>query len=384
MKKKLCFGLACVSGMLMANTSSAQSSVTVYGLVDSYVGSSQLSGRKSAMVLGEGGMSSSNIGFKGSEDLGGNLKANFDLNGFFSSDTGSSGRFAGDVGGGVLFGRASRVGLSGDFGKIDIGSGSTPYFMSMIIFNPFVDSSGFSPIFLHTYTGGQFPISSPPLNGGSTAGGPDTRMNNMIQYDSPVFNGLRLSMQYGFGEVAGDTSKNRMSSAIFYNNGPLALTFAAERDTTSLSVNFAPGIAPNELRQTSYMGGITYDFGVAKLFGQYEQTTKIFDVPNGDYKYKTFQLGSSVPIGMGKILLSWARSKIDLPARVSPYTIVPGFATPPAGTATTGVNPVRNTVTLGYDYQMSKRTDLYAMYMRDQYTGLDSGNSLVFGMRHRF
>jgi len=384
MKKILFYSLTCVSAMLAVNTSNAQSSVTIYGTIDAYVGSSQFSGSAHTLGVGDGGMSSSNIGFKGYEDIGGNLKANFDLNGFFTSDTGSSGRFSGDVGGGSLFGRAARVGLSGDFGKVDIGSGSTPYFMSMILFNPFVDSSGFSPIFLHTYTGGQFPISSPPLNGGTVAGGPDTRMNNMIEYDSPVFQGLRLSTQYGFGEVAGHAGKNRLSSAVFYNRGPFALTFAVERDTSSLSVNFAPGITPNELRQSSYMGGITYDFGVAKLFAQYEQTVKVFDVQNGDYHYKTFQLGTSAPLGSGKVLLSWARSQITLPAGVSPYTIITGFATPPASAATSGVNPVRNTVTLGYDYQLSKRTDLYAMYMRDQYTGLESGNSLVIGMRHRF
>jgi predicted porin len=362
----------------------AQSTVTVYGTIDSYLGSTQLAGRDRTSVVNEGGMSSSNIGFRGAEDLGGNLKAVFDLNGFFSSDTGASGRFPGDTGGGVLFGRAARVGLSGDFGKLEAGSGSTPYFISLIAFNPFGDSSAFSPIFLHTFTGGQFPISSPPMSGGSAAGGADTRMNNMIQYQSPDMGGLRASLQYGMGEVAGDSSKNRISSALFYANGPFGATLSYERDTTSLLVNQAPGVAPNETRQSSWMGGLSYDLGLAKLFAQYEQTRQVFDVANGDRVFKTWQLGSSVPLGQGKVLLSWAHSNISLPAGVSPYTIVTGFARPPASAATTGVNPVRNTVSLGYDYQISRRTDLYGIVMRDQYTGLDNGNSLALGIRHRF
>lgn len=377
---------ATIAGILgvASPASQAQSSVTIYGTIDSYIGSTQLAGRDRTAVVNEGGMSSSNIGFRGSEDLGGNLRAHFDLNGFFSSDTGASGRFPGDTGGGVLFGRAARVGLSGGFGKVDLGSGSTPYFMSLILFNPFGDSSGFSPVFLHTYTGGQFPISSPPMSGGSAAGGADTRMNNMIQYDTPVMGGLRLSLQYGMGEVAGDNGKNRISTALFYTSGPLAMSLAYERDTTSLMVNQAPGVAPNETRQRSWMAGMTYDLGVAKLFGQYEQTRQVFDVANGDRNFKTFQLGSSVPLGNGKVLLSWAHSNIDLPPGVSPYTIVTGFARPPASAATTGVDPVRNTVSLGYDYQISRRTDLYGIYMRDQYTGLSNGNSLALGIRHRF
>lgn len=365
--------IAGLVGGLVAGFAQAQSSVTVFGLVDAYAGSRQLSGGTKTNVLGDGGLSTSHFGFRGGEDLGDGLKANFELAGFFGADTGTSGRFAGDP----FFARRAAVGLSGSFGQVDFGRGSTPYFLSMIVFNPLGDSSSFSPIFLHTYTGGQFPISAPPLNA------EDSGMSNMIQYTTPVFNGLRGTVQYGFGEVAGDTSKNRISASANYFNGPLGLSFAYERSTTTLG---ALGTLPNpETKQTSYMAGGSYDFGVAKLFAQYEQTTQEFAAAGTDRKYKTYQLGASMPVNAaGKVLLSWANTKVDLPAGVSPYTVVPGFPALPTGVATTGVNPTRNTVTLGYDHAMSKRTDLYALFMNDKYTGLSSGNSFAAGIRHRF
>ena len=360
-------------GTLAAGAAYAQSSVTVYGTIDAYAGSRQLAGGTRASVLNDGGMSTSYFGFKGTEDLGNDLKANFELAGFFGADSGAGGRFANDP----LFARQAKVGLSGKFGAIDAGRNSTPYFISMISFNPFGDSSAFSPIFLHTYTGGQFPISAPPLNA------LDSGMANMIQYTMPATGGFTGSLQYGLGEVAGDTSKNRVSGRLHYNNGPLALAFAIDRSTTSLG---ALATIPNsENRQASYMGGATYDFGAVKLFAQYEQTVQEFNAANTDRKFKTYQLGASVPMGAGKFLVSWANTKIDLPAAgVSPYTVVPGFPALPAGVATSGVDPKRDTVTFGYDHALSKRTDVYALLMVDKYTGLETGKSMGVGIRHRF
>ncbi|WP_122781209.1 porin, partial [Pseudomonas viridiflava] len=87
---------------------------------------------------------------------------------------------------------------------------------------------------------------------------------------------------------------------------------------------------------------------------------------------------------LGKVLASWARSNFDLPSGVSPYTVVPGFPTPPVGAATSGVDPQRDTVSVGYDYFLSKRTDVYATIMLDEYTGLANGKSAAMGFRHRF
>jgi predicted porin len=64
--------------------------------------------------------------------------------------------------------------------------------------------------------------------------------------------------------------------------------------------------------------------------------------------------------------------------------VVPGFPALPAGVPTSGVDPKRDTLTLGYDYNLSRRTDVYSLLMLDKYTGLASGKSLALGIRHRF
>ena len=360
---------------LAASTAHAQSNVTVYGQLDATIASRQLSGGVRATKVDDGGMSTSNFGFRGTEELGGNLQAVFDLSGFFTVDTGASGRFTGS--GDALFSRRATVGLVGKFGRIDVGRVGSPYFFSLIFFNPLVDSAVYSPIFLHTYTNGQFPISAPPI------GAPDSGVSNSIAYTSPTINGMNARLQYAPGEVAGDAGKSRISGSLNYNGGPVAMTFAFARDTTALGTL---GTLPvPETRQLALLGGITYDFGLLKLFGQLEKTTQTFALASAERRYTTYQLGASVPVGAGKILASWAHSSIDLPAAgVSPYTLIPGFPGIPVGVATSSVDPRRDTTTVGYDYSLSRRTDLYALFMLDKYTGLTTGKSTAFGIRHRF
>lgn len=115
--KKTRLALALASCMV-AGSAMAQSSVTVSGLVDAYVGSMKNSGDTgSKATVGSGGMTTSWIGFKGIEDLGGGLRAEFALTSFFQADTGAYGRFGGDN----LFSRDANVGLAGDFGRVSLG-----------------------------------------------------------------------------------------------------------------------------------------------------------------------------------------------------------------------------------------------------------------------
>jgi predicted porin len=353
----------------------AQSNVTIYGQLDATLASRQLSGGTRTSLLNDGGMSTSHFGVRGTEDLGDGMKALFDLSGFFTVDTGATGRFAGSGDG--LLSRRATVSLAGSYGQLDVGRVGSPFFFSMILFNPYVDSAVYSPVFLQVYSGGQFPMNAPPLNA------PDSGVSNVIQYTTPNLNGVSAKLLYAPGEVAGDASKRRISGSVNYLAGPLALTFAFERDSTALGTL---GTLPNpETSQNAWQAGATYDFGVAKLYGQAFRIIQSFNAANTDRRYAIYQLGTAVPLGLGKALLSWAHTKADLPpAGVSPYTVVPGFPALPAGVTTSGVDPKRDTVTLGYDYNLSKRTDIYSLLMLDKYTGLASGKSLALGIRHRF
>lgn len=75
-----------------ASAASAQSNVTVYGIVDAAVmyTNNQAGGTNKA-VMEAGQLLTSRWGIKGSEDLGGGLKANFNLEGTLANDTGAAG-----------------------------------------------------------------------------------------------------------------------------------------------------------------------------------------------------------------------------------------------------------------------------------------------------
>src|SRR5450830_737338 len=107
--------LAAISGVAQA-----QSSVTIYGVVDmAFQAESKAGVKKYAIDSGE--QAGSRLGFKGTEDLGGGLKAIFDIEAGILGDSGASQ-------GGLTFGRQSWVGLTGDFGTVKAGRQYTPQF----------------------------------------------------------------------------------------------------------------------------------------------------------------------------------------------------------------------------------------------------------------
>jgi predicted porin len=339
----------------------AQTNVTVSGLVDAYAGSMRNAGdAKSRPVVNSGGMTTSWLGFKGSEDLGGGLKANFLLTSFIQADTGVQGRFPGDT----MWSRDANVGLSGSFGAVSFGRELAPHFLPTILFNPFGDSYIFAPLLLHA----DVPLFNASGWTNSVAG--DTGWSNSIRYVTPNFNGLTANLHYQFGEVAGNNGRNNIGINALYFNGPLALTAFYHNVEINNPLNVPAGnVQPAgniplpsgqfAARQTAWMVGGTYDLKAVKLYATYGRTSH-----NVDLDDKTGSLGATVPLGQGKIQASWAQTRRS-------------------GTAI-GADQKRNTTALGYDYDMSKRTDLYAVYMNDRITGQNSGNSFGLGIRHRF
>lgn len=106
-----------------------------------------------------------------------------------------------------------------------------------------------------------------------------------------------------------------------------------------------------------WMVGGSYDPGFAKFLVTYGGTKT--DIVDCDAK--TTSMGVSVPVGAGSILAAIARTEVE-----GAYD----------GSRTTG--------SVGYDYFLSKRTDLYAVLQQDRITDLSQGNSVGLGMRHRF
>ncbi|MBY4895705.1 porin [Cupriavidus sp. AU9028] len=346
--------LAACATALISGAAMAQSSVTLYGQVDMFVGAVKDAGSgERAWVANSGGMQTSYWGIKGTEDLGRGLKGIFDLNGFYRTDNGRSGRFDGDA----MFSRNAYVGLQSErLGTIKLGRNTTPYFVSTILFNPLVDSYVFSPAIFHTYfTATSGAVFDPGIIG-------DSGWSNSLVYSTPNFGGLTGNLIYSFGEQAGETGRNKWGGNLTYFNGPFGATVAFQQvkfsntpgDLTTLGLD----------KQNAVLGGLSYDFKVVKLFaqGQYIKTDALAASTTGDIKHTSGQIGASVPFGAGSFLASYGYVKTE--------NDIGDFK--------------RNTVAVAYDYNLSKRTDVYAAYFYDKITGLEHGDSFGVGVRHKF
>lgn len=328
--------------LLLAGAAQAQSSVTLTGTADMYVGSMRMAGdaaRKS--TVGSGGMTTSWFGLKGTEDIGGGNKVGFNFTSFMRMGTGEHGRFAGDT----MWSRDANVTFGGAYGTFTLGRWMAPNFLPTILFNPFGDSFTFSPLVLHANV--------PLFNGTGWTGTTqaDTGWSSQLAYTTPNFGGLTATLQYQFRD--GAASGHNLGGNLMYFSGPIGLTAFYER--TQLG-NPVPSTYADGSTRTTWMLGGSYDFQAAKLFLTYGQTKN----DATQVKIRTTQLGTAVPVGPGKLLASVAQSK------------------------NSGLDKTRRTLTVGYDYTLSKRTDAYAHVMHDRITGVQSGTSFGVGLRHRF
>lgn len=343
MKKSL---LAMVAALACVGAAQAQSTVKISGLVDVYAGSMRLAGTDRTSTVGSGGMTTSWIGFFGTEDLGGGLKAEFALSSFMRADVGSLGRYEGDP----AFSRDANVALSGGFGTLRLGRSMAPNFLPTILANPYGDSFTISPLVLHAN------IANVPAWGfGNLTTPADTGWSNQVTYSTPSFGGLKANLHYQFGEQAGDSGKRNVGVNALYFGGPLTLVGFYENAKISNPV----GLAPLANTKSDWMVGGAYDFGVAKAYATYGRA----EVDATNFEARTASLGLDLPVlnKAGTVKAAVARTEVE-------------------GT----LNATRTTSSIGYDHFLSKRTDLYAVAMHDKVTSVRSGTSLVLGVRHRF
>lgn len=348
----------------------AQSGVTIYGVIDVAVAQRQLAGQDAVRNVDNGLMETSHLGFRGSEDLGSGLRANFDLSSFIRADTGEPGR---GIPGEAFWSRSAWVGLSGDWGALRLGRMSTQNFISTMRFNPFGPAAGLNPTFLHTYIGS----AAQPMTTGS--GATDSAWSNALAYATPNLSGFTLQLQAAPSE--GSAAGRRLGASVTYGAPGQPLAAALGYDQTEnaalsfpLAIPALPGAVPpfTGTDFATWQLGVSWDFGAAKLFGQLVDTqidgNRAGPPPVAKtIGLRTWQLGVSVPVGAGAVLASAARTQREL-----------NFS------GLGAEDQARTTVSVGYDYNLSKRTDLYAVLMSDRVTDLDSGTTAALGVRHRF
>ena len=377
-----------LAGLVAAGNVAAQSSVQVTGVIDTYVGSLKRSGETGrTSAVNSSGMTTSWWGFKGVEDLGGGLQAQFNLTGFFRPDVGGTGRYDADT----MFSRDANVGLAGNFGRVSLGRDLAPNFVPSISLNPFGGSFAFAPLLVHTQASSGFYKSQ---KWAATEAG-DTGWSNEIMVVTPNIGGMTASFFYQLGEQAGNNSKNNLGVNAMYKNGPLNLGAYYQRVKVNNPVDVVAGdskvfsflpyntqtgavypLTSARQQDTWFIGG-AYDFTLVKLFATYQQSdNKLPDGPdNTRFKLKsdTLQLGASAPLGNGSAMLSWAQTKVKADGDYL-GTLGAGWQS----------SIKRNTVSAGYDYVLSKRTDVYAVSMFDKITDMQSGVSFGVGIRHKF
>ena len=368
------FNLTVALLAMLSGTAMAQSNLAVFGSLDAmatrFTGSAAgVNGSDKAMKkLDSGGLSTSHLGFRGSEDLGDGLSANFELSGFIRNDTGQSGRSDAigapvNVAADPMWSRAAWVGLSSkSLGRLRLGNGTSLLFINSITSNAFVDSTVFSPINLVTFIGS-------PLSGG-------TGWTNQITIDSATLAGFSASASVSASEGQGGRN---WATRVSYATNAAGVSFAYQ-NVKKNPATFADGTSSNNTKAWQLSG--SYDFDVVKVFAHIGRIQNDgTEAAPLSISYKIWDLSASVPVGTGYVLAGYA-------SRTT------GDAVGPVPATVAGGNKERKVFTIGYDYFLSKRTDVYAMVMNDRTVTntVSSPPQLVtatatnvgVGLRHRF
>ena len=319
MKKSLiALAVLAASGAAMA-----QSSVTLFGIVDTNVsyldGVSNAAGTntESKYGIGTSGNATSRLGFRGVEDLGGGLKAGFHLEGEIFGDDGNASGFN--------FKRRSTVSLAGGFGEVRLGRDLTPGY------SKFVSYDLFGQVGIGQFMGwSDWATNSDVGTTVSTADASNVRSSNMISYYTPNFGGLTAGLGYGFDEQTTGKDGRYVGGYVAYDNGPLSL--AASYDQRDLLVNgLVAGSAVLD-RDTFTLGG-SYNLNVVKLNAIVQQSK--YKALGESEKVNAYALGVSAPVGAGEVKLQYALYDNKI------------------------IDSKAHQISLGYVHNLSKRTAVY-------------------------
>jgi general bacterial porin, GBP family len=389
--KKLIVAAAAIA--LFSGESYAQSSVTLYGVIDTALiyGNNMATGKPGqgspGVEMDSGGTHASRWGLQGTEDLGGGLSAIFRLEDGFSS---ANGKLSNS---GVLFGRQAYVGLSSQtYGTITVGRQYS--FMSQWLSTLSAEGRGW---------GGN--LASHPFDNDDMIR--HQSIQNSVRYESPTFRGLTVGTMYGFSNDAGQFSNNSAySMGAKYDNGPVSLI------ASYLQINRSAGAS-----NYNADGAVTTSDGDSTITGGREQIWGL----GGKYKFgaadvglvwthsstrdvtSVWQGGNMVPLVGDELTFN----NIEVNGRyfvtralslAASYTYTDGRF----DSATSSVSPKWHEAIVQAYYRLSRRTDFYLESLYQTVSG-GNGNTafnasmfnvtpsannrqllFVAGMRHQF
>jgi len=352
-KRSQYIGILSVAGAsCIASSAFAQSSVTLYGIVDTglvYANNQaslgSTSGGHSVTKLASGIWAGSRFGLKGAEDLGGGTKAIFQLESGFNLDNGAQQYTNAE------FGRQAYVGITNPtYGTFTAGRQYTSYYTLLSPYSP------------TTWLTGYFGAHPGDIDSLDT----DFRENNSLVYTSPTFYGVTMSGSYSVGGVAGSfNAGSTWSVALQYINGPFGIAAGLQRINNS-----TPGGGAWGTDSTTNSGGQS---GVSALTNGYQTAAAQQRVAvTGGYAF-TPALDISVTYSNVQYVPG-INSKFTDEAVFNTFGTVLHYRAAPAVDLATGYSYTRATKANGINsaaqyhqfnlseaYNLSKRTTLYAL-----------------------
>lgn len=308
MLKKNLAVLALAAGLF--GTAQAQN-VSVYGVMDAGI-QSYNNGTDTMTRMSNNLLSTSRLGFRGSETLGSGLKANFQLEAQLNPMAGTTGSSATTTTN-ETFNREAWVGLSGGFGEFRLGKTDMTLMSEL-------------DTYAHLSNAGNFGFHG--INGSNVELGQD--QSNNVKYISPRIGGLQLQMSHATNATSAttDAGTDKNSVSVSYEVGKLKLAVAHQKDdaTTEVAKKDATGLA-------AYYNFGPVALGASHVRGDSSSTANITS--------KTTNISARVPLAS------------DL-ALFGVYGMTENGA---QTTANKGTG-----ITVGAIKSLSKRTRLYAAY----------------------
>ena len=332
MNRSLIAAAACA---VLSSAAMAQSNVVVYGLLDQGLikgnGGTATNpgglGTSEAWTLGQA--STSRLGVRGNEDLGGGLSAQFQIEHRFNPDTGAVNSAS------SFWNGRSYVQLTHkDAGSVYLGREYTPAYFIQVKSDPFgndgVGQAGATALWGNYQT--------------PDAVGNGTRASNSIGYKTPNFGGLTASAAVGLSETTGLGRVQSFNAE--YAAGPIYA-----------------GVGFEQVKDGSNDGrGVTsvafhYNFGVVKPILYFAQGKTD---AGGNTKAKVVMIGATAPLGNGLLKAMYFDLNSDVDSRD------------------------RSKFGLGYNYTLSKRTNLYFDIGQAKQKNLESNTAYAVGVKHVF
>lgn len=321
--------LSCTAGALAlaaALPAAAQQNVQLYGRLNVALEALHSSGSGDSVQRLSNNRSV--LGFRGSEDLGGGWQALFQVEGTLAPDTGA----------GSIAARDTRIGIQGPWGTLFGGNWTLPYNSATSALDPFYPTTAG---YMSLMGNGSASNDSNTSNTYSF----DRRQQNSVHYWTPQWAGWSLRVARGMGEErpANGARPSLASAALLYDGGALYATVAHEA-------------------HHDYQGRGLNDHGSKlALAWRIDSATQLavaleslrYETASGVMRRRTAYVSATRQFGRHGLRLGLAHAQS-----------ASGDALESIGTVRAGPATGATHATVGYDYQLSKRSSLYAYYTR--------------------